>query len=501
MKCSTPKKTAIPPETQGSVAPAGAASPWAMRSCPFQGLPFVSARIAVKTIGSGILLALSLAYPFIVYFLGNELQTSHIVFGLISLFFLRSAFQYRQQGVSQIFMALVLAAIMVGLFFVDDQLAIYAYPVLMSLSFACVLGWTLIYPPSLIERFARILEPDLDSRGIAYTRKVTVVWLGFSLLNASLSIATVILNDVKIWLLYNGLISYVLIGLLMGCEFLFRGYYKAKNKPQFIPAHLLLSQRDHQFWKRYWGAADFLSYPHYIRALSAKIREANAKRVFLICEDRAFFLAGFLAVLYADVPVVLPQSDSSELLLDLIESGDVLLTDQPKLEKVVNASISLNISLNLDYDAAAPIHFDPLDPEKAKVIFYTSGSTGKPKAVMKKLLQLEAEVEVLHGLWGKKPPGKFLSTVSHQHLYAFLYSLLWPVCSGTPLERLTFTYWGDLLNKSSPHDFLISSPSHLGRFLILGECKPQVFSAVFFGRPSILCSSYRIEKIFRFIAD
>ncbi len=127
-------------------------------------------------------------------------------------------------------MTLMIIAIMLGLFSWDHVIATYMYPVIVSLSFALLLGWSLLYPPSLIERFARIMEPDLDEHGVAYTRKATMVWLVFSLANASISFMTVLINDTDLWLLYNGLISYILIGLLMGGEFLFRQYYKSKRK-------------------------------------------------------------------------------------------------------------------------------------------------------------------------------------------------------------------------------------------------------------------------------
>ena len=160
-----------------------------------------------------------------------------------------------------------------------------------------------------------------------------------------------------------------------------------------------------------------------------------------------------------------------------MEPGDVLLTDQPLLVPYAGKTM---ISMTVRNNPTTPlgictIGFGTLDCD----FLYVQFPTGRPKTVEKTLRQLEAEVEVLHALWGQGPQGKFLSTVSHHHLYAFLYSLLWPVCSGFPMERFTFTYWGDLLRKSSPADFVISSPSHLGRFSILGECAPQSYRHVF----------------------
>jgi acyl-coenzyme A synthetase/AMP-(fatty) acid ligase/uncharacterized membrane protein/3-hydroxymyristoyl/3-hydroxydecanoyl-(acyl carrier protein) dehydratase len=431
-----------------------------------------------KKLISAIALVLTLLYPFMIYFLNGQSSESYIVIGLILVLTLRSAIQYRDQWIGNV----GIIAIMLGLYFWKGHIAALAYPVLVSLSFAIMLGWSLIYPPTLIERFARLVEKDLDARGVEYTRKVTIAWFIFSLLNASVSLMTVFMGDRDIWLLYNAFISYLLIGILMGGEYIFRGYYKRKgeklilNKAEFIPLHLLLTSRDASHWNSYWKSDEFTSYPRYIKFLAERIKTAGAKRIVLISEDRAYFLAGFLAALYANVPVVLPQSDAPELLSDLMLLGDYLLTNKAELENSIPEYLSMKIE---EGHVKEVTQFAPLDPEDALIIFYTSGSTGKPKPVEKKLCQLEAEIDVLHRLFGHNIPSRFLSTVSHQHLYALLYSLLWPVCGGYKIERNTFTYWGDLLKKSKVGDYLISSPTHLGRFSILEECRPESFTAIF----------------------
>ena len=85
-----------------------------------------------------------------------------------------------------------------------------------------IFATTLIKPPSMIERFARLAEPDLPETGVVWTRKVTVVWCVFFALNALIALATVLFAPMKIWVLYNGVISYVLMGMLMLGEFLLR---------------------------------------------------------------------------------------------------------------------------------------------------------------------------------------------------------------------------------------------------------------------------------------
>lgn len=242
----------------------------------------------------------------------------------------------------------------------------------------------------------------------------------------------------------------------------------------FIPAHRLLAERDNNYWRQYWGSEDCQFYLDSIGAMIDAINESGAKRVFLISKDRAWFLAGFFAVLYAGRPVVLPQSDAPELLMDLMTADDVLLGDQNELSAFAPKFIPMKFE---NFDGKRT--FQPLDPTQSQVIYYTSGSSSQPKAIEKKLIHLEAEAKVLHDMWGCGQGKTFLSTVSHHHLYAFLYSLLWPVCAGFQISRHTYTYWGDLLAASAVGDYIISSPAHLGRFSLLEECAPKSFSYVF----------------------
>jgi uncharacterized membrane protein len=53
-------------------------------------------------------------------------------------------------------------------------------------------------------------------------RRVTVVWFVFLLGNATVSAATAVHGDMALWTLYNGLVAYLLMGLLFAVEFLVR---------------------------------------------------------------------------------------------------------------------------------------------------------------------------------------------------------------------------------------------------------------------------------------
>ncbi len=240
-----------------------------------------------------------------------------------------------------------------------------------------------------------------------------------------------------------------------------------------VAVHELLTHKTAPEWSSYWNYSDtnepniYSHYPHYIAALVKKINKSKGARVFIIHKDRAFFLAGFLAALHAGLPVILPQSDAPGLLQDLFQPGDVLLTNQPELSQLFDNAILMD---EVSFVPNNHEQFSPLDPTTSFVTFYTSGSTGQPKPVEKSLTQLEAEIATLQQNWGGyEDRATFLSTVPHHHIYGLLFSLLWPVCGGYRLASQTFTYWEELLQQCAPGDYIVSSPSHLGRFPIISD--------------------------------
>ena len=96
------------------------------------------------------------------------------------------------------------------------------YPLAVSLALLCLFGWSLTRPMSLVERLARLQDPALPPAAIGYTRRVTQVWCGFFVINGALAAFTIWHGDLALWSLYNGLISYALMGGLMGAEYLVR---------------------------------------------------------------------------------------------------------------------------------------------------------------------------------------------------------------------------------------------------------------------------------------
>jgi uncharacterized membrane protein len=183
-----------------------------------------------RSILDGLVVLISLGYPFLVYF--GLMRFSPLTVGIALFVFLAIRVlinHHRQKRRNELGLFVLLLGVMSVLFLVDQLLAIKAYPVIISLSLAALFSYSLINPPPIIEKLARLKEPDLDEHGINYTRKVTIAWVLFFLMNASISSWTALYSNMEIWTLYNGLISYVLIGLMFGGEFVIRQIVRQKR--------------------------------------------------------------------------------------------------------------------------------------------------------------------------------------------------------------------------------------------------------------------------------
>jgi uncharacterized membrane protein len=165
----------------------------------------------------------SLGYPFLVYFsLGSVPPTALVLTGLALISFRMLGMRRFAQASRWLIAFALAAAALVLLLAWRPEMAARAYPIAVSLAVAAVFALSLRFPPSVIERIARIHEPDLPPKGVAYTRRVTVVWVVFLLVNAGISAATALWGSLDVWTLWNGFLSYMAMGLLFAGEYLVR---------------------------------------------------------------------------------------------------------------------------------------------------------------------------------------------------------------------------------------------------------------------------------------
>lgn len=170
---------------------------------------------------NGIIGLLTLLYPFVVYFGTHYLEPWKIAVLLVILLGIRLSASVAAKHWSS---PLFLVGILYFGFAVwsDKLLTLRFYPVIANAAVLLLFSWTLYSPPSLVERIARIQHPDLPPEGIVYTRRVTQIWCLFFVINGSIALVTALWCSFEIWSLYNGLIAYLLMGILFAGEYIVR---------------------------------------------------------------------------------------------------------------------------------------------------------------------------------------------------------------------------------------------------------------------------------------
>jgi uncharacterized membrane protein len=163
---------------------------------------------------------LLIAYPAAVYFGLLHFGLAPLAWMLVAAGLLRLALGYRDRSLWPV--ALVAIAVGAGSALLRSVELLRYYPALINLVCLMAFGWSLWHPPTIVERIARLQDPALSAAGVAWTRAVTRVWCAFFIVNGTLAVLTARFASLQTWTLYNGLVAYVMMGLLFGGEWLLR---------------------------------------------------------------------------------------------------------------------------------------------------------------------------------------------------------------------------------------------------------------------------------------
>lgn len=172
-----------------------------------------------RLIGLGLLLA-GLLYPFAVYFGMEHFAPWQLGLLLGSLWLARALSGKNGPGSRWMAATAIVFCLLLAVF--DSPHLLRWYPVLVSGFLLGLFALSLSYGPPVIERLARLREPHLPANAVIYTRQVTVAWCVFFLFNGLLAGALALCAPLSWWMLYTGLISYALMGLLFAIEWLIR---------------------------------------------------------------------------------------------------------------------------------------------------------------------------------------------------------------------------------------------------------------------------------------
>ena len=178
------------------------------------------------TLLDALFAGLTIVYPFLVYLTLGHLPPGILALILLAVYGARFiALRRRAASVNSPIAAWTffgLATFAIVVFATGSSATLLYYPVVVNAMLFAVFGYSVLHPPTVIERIARLREPNLPASGVAYTRRVTIAWLVFFAVNGLIALATAVAADVSVWSLYNGLVAYLLIGAMFAGEFAIR---------------------------------------------------------------------------------------------------------------------------------------------------------------------------------------------------------------------------------------------------------------------------------------
>ena len=182
-------------------------------------------------------------------------------------------------------------------------------------------------------------------------------------------------------------------------------------------------------------------------------------RIALFCQDTYRFACALFGAWQANVLTVLP-TDMTELTQKrLCNDVDAFVFDE---------HCSSHYPTIVPSESLSEINFHaPLDQKAPLIELFTSGSTGEPLRIPKRLEQIFEGIDHLDAHFHLAAPKNAIvfSSVSHQHIYGFLWRLLWPLASGRIFTNERLFYPETLVEQLSQHQncLFVTSPAHLQR--------------------------------------
>jgi uncharacterized membrane protein len=167
------------------------------------------------------LIAFGIAYPPMVFFLRGTVDASLFIGVALACLGLR-LLASRGEAAYWRPALLVCAVAVTCLALLDRALAVYAYPVVLSLAASGVFAITLLQPVSLVEKLALASGQTWSPQLRAYCRAVTGIWAIWLAVNAAVAAGLALAGSTSSWALWTGAISYLVSGALFAGEWLVR---------------------------------------------------------------------------------------------------------------------------------------------------------------------------------------------------------------------------------------------------------------------------------------
>lgn len=161
----------------------------------------------------------SLAYPLFWLWQGDSFVLAILPFFLAFLWLLKAIF-FSQKKAKNLALTIAVMLFLIAVF--RGQYLMFWYPVLINTIMLILFGRSLWTEQTLVERLARLRQPNLPSHAIRYTRNVTRLWCVVFCINIIITSGLIFQNNYTAWAFYTGVIAYVIMGVVMSLEWVVR---------------------------------------------------------------------------------------------------------------------------------------------------------------------------------------------------------------------------------------------------------------------------------------
>ena len=377
-------------------------------------------------------------------------------------------------------------------FITGKEFFIKLYSVVINATLLLVFGSTLFLKPNIIFRFATLADKSIagssyENQVKLYCRNVTIVWCCFFILNGTASALTTFAEQLfglsaedarRVWALYNGGISYALMGTLFLVEYIIRKVVDAKMIKAYPITKFNADSRKDDYVMCYedtWTGSKVKGYKTWKDFLidSAKMRrfiEAKGADEFILhCEDYWYFLCTFVALLQCQKAAYLTQNITENFMADVRKPGMAFLTDQET--EIADAVSIKQVIEEAGLPSEAEYRTTPaIDGETTRIFLFTSGSTGKPKECPQRMKEFEEDNAFIISKWGSEFTNrKLITTVSQHHIYGFLFGISLPFTLGCPFRRNRVEFPEEFEKLTDVSYILIATPAFLKRTVEVEE--------------------------------
>jgi uncharacterized membrane protein len=173
-----------------------------------------------------VFIGLFLTYPYLVY-RGIDNGMSWLSPVIVSGIFIQRALVSKRID-SRILDTLLAISLLLGAYYLQTITA-KILPVLVQLTLMVFFGRTLLKDkgPPVIERIVRLQFPETPASLSHYCWQLTLVWTAFFAFNALMCATLAVWGSGYWWALYNGIAIYVIMGVLVMGEYVYRRIHYA----------------------------------------------------------------------------------------------------------------------------------------------------------------------------------------------------------------------------------------------------------------------------------